>query len=98
MVSGIEGQDFELYAVRIIVFQGDVFQVVHTGAAHVGSDLQAFSRFPLASDQVSGGYLYTCVSECATERKPSAAGLGFSHHGSVAGLSQEQASQVWDQD
>lgn len=62
MVSGVEGQDFELDAVWVVILQGDVFQVTLTGAAHVRSGLLAVSGFPLASGQVSGSYLYTCLS------------------------------------
>lgn len=37
MVSGVEGQDFELDAVWVVILQGDVFQVTLTGAVHVRS-------------------------------------------------------------
>lgn len=39
MVSGVEGQDFELDAVWVVILQGDVFQVTLTGAAHVRSGM-----------------------------------------------------------
>ena len=34
MVSGIEQQDFEFYAVCVIIIQGDLLQITGTGGAH----------------------------------------------------------------
>lgn len=36
MVLGIELQDFEFYAVWVIVLQGDLLQVARAGGAHGG--------------------------------------------------------------
>lgn len=78
MVSGIEQQDFEFYAVCVIIIQGDLLQITGTGGAHDEPGNGAGSGFSGSRSEGSKGSSIPESLSVKLKRKLSPGLLGFS--------------------